>query len=154
QVALDVAGRQAVVHVGDEDLGVASDRQMRVEGVRLGGEADLDLAGWRGGGRSAPAQPCGRGGQAQNAQRGAPGHRSLIHCGSSQAPADVSQAPVTRPLTSTMTLRNVFVPILRSACRSVPWFQRMIAPGVTSIRSTVPSAFGRSTRSPSTTTVV
>ena len=51
----------------------------------------------------------------------------------------------------TMTLRKGFVPIFRSACRSVPWFQRMIAPGVTSIRSTVPSAFGRSTTSPSTT---
>ena len=78
QVALDVAGRQAVVDVGDEDLGIAPDGQVRVEGVRLGREADLGLAGRRGGDGSARVEPCRRGGQAQNAERVAPGHRSRV----------------------------------------------------------------------------
>jgi len=41
--------------------------------------------------------------------------------------------------------------MFRSGCRSVPWCPRMIVHGVTSIRSTVPSPFGRSTTSPSIT---
>ena len=103
-------GRQPVVDVGDEDLGVAPDGQVRIEGVRLGREADLDLAGRRGGGPSSPRSPAAAAVSPRDAQRVAPGHRSVIlgHVRS-------SQAPVRRPLTSTMTLRNVFVPMFRAA---------------------------------------
>ena len=80
QVALGVASGQSVVDVDDEDLGVAPDGQVRVEGVRLGGEADPDLAGRRGAGRRAGDEPRRRGDQAQSAQRGAPAIVEVLRC--------------------------------------------------------------------------